>query len=54
MENETCCSSCGRLVNDLNCDFDYTFETCYNCIDLDAILRDDIATYEEQERYSGV
>ncbi|AYJ73391.1 hypothetical protein EFV12PHI1_108 [Enterococcus phage EfV12-phi1] len=53
MENEVRCASCGRLASELDCDFDYTFETCYSCIDRDIELQEDMAIYEEQERYSG-
>lgn len=53
MENEVRCASCGRLVSELDCDFNYTFETCYKCIDREIELQEDMAIYEEQERYSG-
>lgn len=53
MKSDLCCVNCGKLVSELDCDFDYTFEICYSCIDRDIELQEDRAIYEEQERYSG-
>lgn len=54
MEDATYCERCKRHVCELDCDFDYNFGVCYDCIDLAIELQEDQAIYEEQERYSGV